>query len=532
MNDGDNTSRSVDTLIGTKLGGQYTVTSLIGTGGMGSVYRAHQDMMDRDVAIKFLPQELTEDENNVQRLAREAKALGRLSHPNIVTTYDFGFSDKKEPYLVLELVDGGSLDKELKTLGYIPFGASVPIFLQLADAMKYAHTNGVVHRDLKPHNIMIIRKDGKTTAKILDFGIAQLESETQKLTRVGEIWGSPYYMSPEQCSGEEVDHRSDIYSLGVVMYRTLSGQLPHKGDNFTDTVNKKLTQPAPFFAMLKLPESQAVPQDLEEIVMKCLRRKPSERFQSMAELKDALTVFEKAHALDLPTVPPSGRGKGKLGGNSGKYHNSGVHKQGGDPSRLILPLVAIIAVVTVAALGLFLGMTLQSRKDKVAPVVTDSKPTAKPAVSPEVKEVGTYAAGEVPGIHAVPVPLVPTDESKKKSEDSIAKQKLSAKKIKLDPSLLDSPNVQKVEVERVDTRVERPGPVKRVIKAIKNAVAEHREKTEQRRAEKAAKRAQQAEAKSDPAARDSSGSDSSIYKPRYRPNDSNEFYRRFGGARD
>ena len=131
------------------------------------IYRGRQEMVDRDVAIKFLPQALAHDQINVQRLAREAKALGRLSHANIVTTYDFGFTDKQEPYLVFEFVDGESLQAYLARRGSLPFSESVPLFIQLADAMKYAHANGVVHRDIKPHNIMVAEADGKRSIKIL-----------------------------------------------------------------------------------------------------------------------------------------------------------------------------------------------------------------------------------------------------------------------------------------------------------------------------------------------------------------------------
>jgi len=525
MEAGDSTTKVSNPLIGSKLGGQYTLTALLGSGGMGSVYRAHQEMMDRDVAIKILPLELAQDDTNVQRLAREAKALGRLNHPNIVTTFDFGFTDQQEPYLVLELVDGVSLQAELKTLGYIPYGSSAPLFVQLADAMQYAHSNGVVHRDLKPHNIMIIRKDGKLRGKILDFGIAQLESESQRLTRAGEIWGSPYYMSPEQCSGEDVDHRTDIYSLGVLMYLTLSGQLPHKGDSFTDTINKKLTQPAPFFAMLKLPESQEVPSDLEEIIIKCLRRKPSERYQSMAELKEALVAF--CNSGNVPNAYGTGfmnkvsQHKMKAAQKISKPH-IGTVAQTNDLSKLVLPLVAVLAVGLVGAFGIFAGMVLQSRTDNSPPkpvsappqdvlisVPTPVKPVTKPETDAPIKPEGEAKTNTE---RKTKTEAKTNTDAKTKTEVKAQTKTESEPKTKPETKPDTQPEIRAVNIE---VKPEKPvSPLKKVVKAIKTAVKNHREKA-QARAEARKKRREQ------PA--DSGDGGQQEFKPRYRPDDSNAF---------
>lgn len=402
---GDRTAMTVSPMIGVTLGDQYLITGILGEGGMGMIYRGRQLVVDREVAIKFLPQDMAHDQINVQRLAREAKALGRLSHPNIVTTYDFRFTDKQEPYLVFEFVDGESLQTYLARRGSVPFAESVPLFIQLADAMKYAHANGVVHRDIKPHNIMVIEADGKTSVKILDFGIAQMKSESQKLTRTGEIWGSPNYMSPEQCTGEEVDHLTDIYSLGVVMYKTLSSQLPHSGKSFAQTVSQKLTEPVPFFASLELAKPVVVPEVLEEIVIKCLRRDRDERYQSMAQLKTALVDFAiKAGIIEGDNTGKYGGGNKEfqksanntnvnrpntlskpvkaVGGSKGSAGKSADQVKSGSTSRAtaagagpvkkklpawVLPVVALLGVLVVAAIGMLCGVEFEANTVKSGP---------------------------------------------------------------------------------------------------------------------------------------------------------------------
>jgi len=285
-----NPTGKIEHKIGSRIGQSFTVTGLLGAGGMGNVYRATQDHIGREVAIKFLPVDIASNETAIKRLNLEARALGQLSHPGIVTTFDFGFTEDREPYLVLELVSGESLQQILEREGKMTALRAVPLFVQVAEAMSYAHGAFIVHRDLKPHNIMIGCRDEGEFAKVLDFGIVKLTSESQHLTRAGEIWGSPFYMSPEQCNGAQVDNRSDIYCLGAVMYRTLTGQVPHRGASFAETVARKLNEVPPPFSVVA-PDIDALP-ELEAIVQKCLKRNPDERYKSMLELRsDLLKLF-------------------------------------------------------------------------------------------------------------------------------------------------------------------------------------------------------------------------------------------------
>lgn len=300
-------------MLGAQLG-QYRIMDVVGGGGMGVVFRARQEMIERDVALKLLPPELAHDEINSKRLEREAKALARLNHPNIVTTFDFGLTAHGQAYLVMELVDGESLKEMLLREGRLELGRALRIFVQMADAMRFAHNSGIVHRDLKPHNVMIAQTPSADFVKILDFGIASL-ADSQKLTRVGEIIGSPLYMSPEQCLSEPVDNRTDIYSLGVLMFVALTGQVPFKGETLYETIERKCTEPIPRLADIA-PDVE-VPGFLEELIRHCLAVEPRDRLQNMDEVKDLLEsipvrkavpsdatiVFDKPSVTKEPVVP-------------------------------------------------------------------------------------------------------------------------------------------------------------------------------------------------------------------------------------
>lgn len=307
-------------LIGTRVGHAYVLTGVLGTGGMGNVFRASQETIGRDVAIKFLPLEIATDATAVQRLGREAKALGQLNHPGIVTTFDFGFTEKREPYLVLELVEGKSLQTILDQEKRLEMARALQIFVQICEAMSYAHSQGIIHRDLKPLNIMIGIREQFEFAKILDFGIVKLTSEVQQLTKSGEIWGSPFYMSPEQCTGGTVDNRSDIYSLGVVMFRSLTGEVPHRGASFPETIARKLSEYPPSFESIA--PGLNLPEKLEAVVLKCLQKNPDERFATMQELRaellknypnrlesEATLTYEKVDAVAQASKPKTGQTK-------------------------------------------------------------------------------------------------------------------------------------------------------------------------------------------------------------------------------
>lgn len=266
----------------------YAILDVIAAGGMGVVFKARHMLTDRIVAMKLLPSELARDESNVQRVKLEAKALAQLNHPNIVTTFDFGFTYMQEPFIVMEYVAGQSLKEVLDREVLLPVDRAIKIFLQAVDGMRYAHSAKILHRDLKPHNIMVSEEPEPDHVKILDFGVAKFAEYTQQITRTGEVVGSPLYMSPEQCTGRPTDHRCDIYSIGVMMFETLTGNPPFRGENYISTVHLKCTKLAPNFR--DVVPGRVFPDRLETIVLKCLEIEPDKRYANMAELRADLEL--------------------------------------------------------------------------------------------------------------------------------------------------------------------------------------------------------------------------------------------------
>jgi serine/threonine protein kinase len=292
--------------VGTVLGDRYEILSVIGSGGMGIVYKARHQLMDRLVAVKMLNQETIADEQLLTRFQQEAKTASMLSHPNIVAVFDYGVLDSK-PYLVMDYVEGHSLE-DLIAEGPVPLNRYFSLFSQAADALSHAHQKGVVHRDIKPSNIMIERNDiDPNCVRVVDFGIAKLmrnkkDSGEQKITRSGEVLGSAPYMSPEQCMGQEIGIASDIYSLGCVMYEALSGQPPAQGKNTLDTIYKQINdEPLP---LRTVRSDVQIPEAIESVVMKALRKDPNRRFANMYELNAAL---EEAFKPVKPALPSEER---------------------------------------------------------------------------------------------------------------------------------------------------------------------------------------------------------------------------------
>lgn len=292
-----------DPLIGTKLaGGRYEILDALGEGGMSVVYKAKQELVDRIVAIKTLKMKLLAEPMLLKRFEREVKTLSRLNHPNIVTVFDC-IVENGQPYFVMDFLQGCSLQDLIVEEKRLSPGRCKNIFGQVCNAVEHAHRNGIVHRDLKPANIMLLDISGQEFVKVVDFGLAKIGEEAQRLTQTGEIWGSPLYMSPEQCSGHSMDARSDIYSLGAVLYESLTGLVPFAGTSFLDTIQKVVSLQPPTFAT-SAPDLR-LPAEIEEIVMRCLEKNPDKRYQSMAELKDALErVFPADDAALFRTLPP------------------------------------------------------------------------------------------------------------------------------------------------------------------------------------------------------------------------------------
>lgn len=265
---------------------RYEIEAELGRGGMGSVYRARDMVLNRLVALKVLRAHLISDRTGMARFHKEAQTLSRLDHPGIIRVLEFASSPDGTPYMVMEFVDGELLASVIAREGGLPEWMFNDIAFQICDALKHAHEHNVLHRDLKPSNILLITTGDRRVVKLLDFGIAKLMDEGQRLTRSGEVFGSPLYMSPEQCEGHRMDVRSDIYSLGCCLYEMLAGTPPFVGKSLMQTINMHLNE-TPFDITL-------VRQDLKhgaalhEIIDKALAKSPGQRYSNIEELENDL----------------------------------------------------------------------------------------------------------------------------------------------------------------------------------------------------------------------------------------------------
>ena len=269
---------------GQKINDRYEIIRSIGEGGMANVYLGYDTILDRNVAIKVLRGDLSNDEKFVRRFQREALSASSLAHPNIVEMYDVG-EDDGTYYIVMEYVEGKTLKQLLKKRGTLTLSEAIDIMSQLTDGMAHAHDSYIIHRDLKPQNIMI-KDDGQI--KITDFGIAMALNATQ-LTQTNSVMGSVHYLPPEQASGKGCTIKSDIYSMGIIFYELLSGSLPFRGDNAVEIALKHMKEPLPSLR----DDNPAIPQSIENIIKKATAKNPKNRYDTAGEMhEDLLTALD------------------------------------------------------------------------------------------------------------------------------------------------------------------------------------------------------------------------------------------------
>jgi serine/threonine protein kinase len=289
--DGIALERTGDSLLGQTLAGKYRIDERLSEGGMGTVYRATHVLMDKTVAIKVLRLSLAADEKIVARFSKEARAASRISHPHALSVTDFGEDENGVVFLVMEYLSGKTLKEIIRQEGPMPLSRAVELIRQVGDALDTAHAEGVVHRDLKSDNIMLLSSTGADYAKVLDFGIAKIKEPDgaydPALTAPDLVIGTPQYMSPEQCSqSPDIDARSDIYSLGVIIYEMLVGHVPFTGDSSTAIMLKHLQQPAPSL----LEERDDVPAAVAQVVKRALAKRPEDRYKTVGELVEDLII--------------------------------------------------------------------------------------------------------------------------------------------------------------------------------------------------------------------------------------------------
>ena len=362
-------------MIGKTLG-NYQILEELGRGGMAVVYRAYQTSLNRYVAIKVLPPQLSSNREFVKRFQLEARAAAGLRHPNIVVVHDVGH-DQGIYYIVMELLEGRTLKQLIEAEGRLPLKRAARIVEQVADALDYAHRRGFIHRDVKPSNIFIGPRDRVT---LTDFGIAKAASAAQKLTREGMLMGTPAYMSPEQAGGGKVDYRTDLYALGVVLYQMLVGRTPFRGTTPHATLHSVIYDPPPPLRQL----DPSIPPAVEQVVLKAMAKRPEQRYQSGAEMVQALKKAIEAPALApaKPVIAPVTVPPPPPPPEPTSSHSSGL-----------LWALAGFAVLLVIALGILLLMVV-TQEGTPTPV-----PTATVAI---IWKTATPAPGSATD---TPIPL-------------------------------------------------------------------------------------------------------------------------------
>lgn len=389
---------------------RYQIRGRLGAGGMATVYRAYDPQFEREVAVKVLPREHADQQEFLQRFRREARTIAALEHPAIVPVHDFGEADG-QPYLVMRLMAGGSLKDRLASRTPLPLAEIARLFSRLAPALDYAHKQGIVHRDLKPGNILF---DQHGEPYLADFGIVRLSDSSVTLTHGAPI-GTPAYMSPEQGRGAgEIDHRSDIYSLGAMLFEMLTGRVPYMADTPTGQIIQHITEPVPDLQALR-PD---LPTDLQTVVARAMAKTPHGRYNSVGELAADLHTLAAGGSLpkytptlgriDAPTLPPE-TGTTTLPGR-GAPPPPGVTATptltpAPAPRRGILLAAGLLGVVCLLAVGLGLGSWLVSQGQQgLGPLAGLASPTAETAAAATATETGA-----TPGVTDAPQTSSPVD---------------------------------------------------------------------------------------------------------------------------
>ena len=401
---------------GTRVG-EYEIERELGRGGMGAVFAANHPVIGKRVAIKVLDAYFSRDMALVRRFLDEARAVNKIGHPNIIDVFSFGQLPDGRQYFVMEYLEGETMAAWLLRGRPDPHEAR-RLLLQVCEALEAAHREGIIHRDLKPENLWIARpKHGEPFMKVLDFGIAKLvaEQDTVSVTKTGTVMGTPQFMSPEQCTGRGVDHRTDIYALGVILFLIYCGRLPFESESVAEVMTAQLIQPPPKPSQF----AQLSPQ-LENLILSCLDKNPANRPVSAAELGMRLReVAQVGGAITAVHAPAHRTGEAKTETRKG-FAVEGEERGKGKAARGQRKL--FLALVVAAAIGGALVAWLAARDSGKAPTPTTANSAAAvpaPAVVPPSPAAAPPAAAQSPAaptaaVPATPEPSLPSGEHAKR----------------------------------------------------------------------------------------------------------------------
>ncbi len=361
-------------MVGELIAGRYELEKLCGSGGMSNVFRAHDRLLERTVALKILHEQYTRDEDYVERFRREARAVAQLAHPNIVTVIDRGEQEGRQ-FIVFEYIDGENL-KELSNRGPLEVGEAIRLVLQVGRALSFAHERGLVHRDVKPQNVLL-NEDGQ--AKVTDFGIAR-SLDVHGVTQTGTVLGTSDYIAPEQARGQKVDPKTDIYSLGVVLYELLSGEVPFSGDNFVAVAMRHVNEPAPSV----LDSRPDCPIRVDLAIQRAMSKDPEDRFDTMndfvVELEACLAEIDDRGDDGATMIVPAPRRPRR-------------RKRSQERPAALMPLALAVLVVALVSLGAFLLLRDDGGGSLIPNVGASSKPVT-------LSGVGSYDPQGTGGEHS------------------------------------------------------------------------------------------------------------------------------------
>ena len=383
--EGQRPDDKLDPLIGKTIDGRYAIEGVLGEGGMGTVYRTRHTTLGRALALKVLRSDLAQETELAGRFLQEAQATAAIKHPNIVSITDFGRLPDQRPYFVMELLSGRTLAALLKAGGALPARQATRIAMSIASGLEAAHAARVVHRDLKPENVFLIDDEGKEL-RIVDFGAA-LVMGGSRLTKQGIVFGTPHYMSPEQAGGKPVDHRADIYALGIILYEMLTGRVPFEGDTYMGVLTQHMFVAPP-------PPSQIVPDlggklgAIEAVVLRALEKEPDARYASMHAFEEALDHARDAHVpspswpapAHASAPPPRGIADDLELPTMGEIRERLSQTEGLERRTRMRTIVTVVVGLALVVVFVAVGLHVISGNPP-APAVTVA-PTATPAPTP------------------------------------------------------------------------------------------------------------------------------------------------------